>query len=199
MLNGHELVQIKVVIRTPLLALTTAILVFSTAPSAADGAGGATSIPLYDKGLASYYVAGHIGGYGDIEFMVDTGSAYVAISENVIAQLADQNLAKFVHTKSAVLANGGTIAIRVYRIAGLRVGDRCELRDVDVAVVPGMQRQILGLNALKMAAPFTISVEPPSLSLSHCSIVSAGSSPPESTEATPHANPSLAAAEAAAR
>jgi hypothetical protein len=120
----------------------------------------------------------------------------VAINEKVISRLADQGLAKFIRTKSAVLANGGTIAIRVYRIAGLRVGDRCELRDVEVAVVPGMQRQILGLNALKMAAPFTISVEPPSLSLSHCSIVSASSSPPASPEAAPHAKPSLAAAEA---
>ncbi len=180
----------------PQRALVTALLAFSTAQSAADGAAGTTSIPLYDKGLASYYVAGHIGGYGDIEFMVDTGSSYVAISEKVISRLADQNLATFVRTKSAVLANGGTIAIRVYRIAGLRVGDRCELRDVEVAVVPGMQRQILGLNALKMAAPFTISVEPPSLSLSHCSIVSASPSPPANPEAAPHAKPSLAAAEA---
>ncbi len=151
----------------------------------------ATQVALYDKGLTSYYVAGHIGGYGNTEFMVDTGSAYVAIGDHVVGRLADQGLAIYLRTESAVLANGGAVAIRVYRLAALRIGDHCELHDVEVAAVPGMQRQILGLSALKMAAPFTISVEPPSLALSGCAPAAAESGPRDDSKPTAR-NPLLA-------
>lgn len=146
----------------------------------------ATQVALYDKGLTSYYVAGHIGGYGDTEFMVDTGSAYVAIGEHVVGRLADQGFATYLRTQSAVLANGGAVAIRVYRLASLRIGEHCELHDVEVAAVPGMQRQILGLSALKRAAPFTISVEPPSLALSGCQSATAASGPPDDSPPMDH-------------
>lgn len=181
---------------TPAKIGITGLLLAACAASADGGGEPATQVALYDKGLASFYVAGHIGGHGDTEFMVDTGSAYVAIGESIVRKLADKGLAKYLRTKSAVLANGDTISIRVYRISSLRVGDRCELRNVEVAGVPGLQRQILGLSALKMAAPFTISVEPPSLSLSRCSIVSVDLKPPTQPERGPLlAKSSLAEAE----
>jgi hypothetical protein len=39
---------------------------------------------------------------------------------------------------------------------------------VEAAVFPGKTRQILGLSALKKAAPFIFSMDPPNLVLSNC-------------------------------
>jgi len=58
--------------------------------------------------------------------------------------------------------------VPVYVIRSLTIGENCRLRNVEAAVFPGATRQILGLSALKKAAPFTFSFDPPHLTLSNC-------------------------------
>ena len=125
------------------------------------------TVPMHDKGVATYYVNAQIANLGTSEFMVDTGSGYLTINEQTLNALKERNQAQYVKELRAILANGTEIVIPVYAINLLRIGT-CTLRNVEAAVFPGLTRQILGLSALNKAAPFTFSVDPPELVLSNC-------------------------------
>jgi predicted aspartyl protease len=127
-----------------------------------------THVPLRDKGIATFYVEGHIHGAGAIDLLVDTGAGYTAINARTVAALKQKGLATHIKDVTARLADGRRRVVPIYRIAKLNIGGSCEIHDVEVAVLPGRSRCILGLGTLKKVAPFMVSVDPPSLSLSHC-------------------------------
>jgi len=58
--------------------------------------------------------------------------------------------------------------VPVQAIAAPNIGGHCWLHDVEAAVFPGNARQILGLSALRRAAPFIVSADPPALEPSQC-------------------------------
>lgn len=125
-------------------------------------------VPLLDKGVSAYYVGGEIEGVGEVEFMVDTGSGYVVINQAALDVLVDKDLAHYDRQLKGVLADGSTLQVPVYRIAELTIGDSCRIKDVEAAVFPGRTRFILGLSALKLAAPFAFAMDPPRLALGRC-------------------------------
>lgn len=127
-----------------------------------------TTIDMDAKGGATYYVPGQIAGVGALELMVDTGSGYMTINEEILAALQAGGQARFVRTLRGRLANGSELNVPVYLIESVSIGDACWLRDVEAAVFPGKTRPILGLNVLQRAAPFIFSFEPPRLVLSNC-------------------------------
>ena len=126
------------------------------------------SIPMRCKGAATYYVEGHVAGVGPTEFMVDTGSGYLTISQEALATLLSQQRARYVKDLTGVLADGKEMVVSVYSLDEVTIGDRCKLTDVEAAVFPGKDRFILGLSALQKAAPFIFSLDPPTLALSNC-------------------------------
>lgn len=125
------------------------------------------TVPMHDKGLATYYVNAEIADLGISEFMVDTGSGYLTINEQTLNALQEREQVQYVKELRAILANGSELIVPVYAIKQLRIG-ACTLRDIEAAVFPARTRQILGLSALNKAAPFTFSVDPPELVLSNC-------------------------------
>ena len=127
-----------------------------------------TGVPMHQKSAQTFYVLGQIGNLEPDEFMVDTGSSYTTINEHTLEQLLASKSADYVRDLTGVLANGDELLVPVYRVTSLRVGERCNLNDIEVAVFPGRTRQILGLNTLRQASPFLFSVEPPELRLSNC-------------------------------
>jgi len=128
-----------------------------------------TTIPLRDKGVATYYVDGHIEGIGPVEFMVDTGSGYMTINEEALNHLKKNGQAEYVKDLGGILADGSRLRVPVYRLTRITIGDACNLEGIEAAVFPGRTRFILGLSALKQTAPFAFSVEPkPALLLGNC-------------------------------
>ncbi|MBK1704409.1 retropepsin-like aspartic protease [Halochromatium glycolicum] len=125
-------------------------------------------IAMTEKSAATYYVPGSIQGYGPIELMVDTGSGYMTINEKTLAVLKRRGAVRYRKQLQGVLADGTELEVPVYTIARMRIGSECWLEDVEAAVLPGSSRPILGLSALRRAAPFIFSVDPPSLTLSGC-------------------------------
>jgi predicted aspartyl protease len=150
-----------------------AALVLGTALNApapwCKGAGGAAhSVPMYDKGARTFYVRGYVSGLGDVEMMVDTGSGYVTINQHALKRLTRDGNAHFVKYLQGVLADGQEIKLPLYSLAALRIGNDCWVHDVEAAVFPGHTRYLLGLSALAKAAPFTIALTPPQLTLKNC-------------------------------
>ncbi len=140
----------------------------SLSPSGARAADFDTSVPMRDGGAATFYVDAHVEGAGEMDFMVDTGSGYLTINEQTLSALQNEDRASYLYDLQAVLADGSEIVVPVYRIESMSIGGRCSLFDVEAAVFPGATRQILGLSALKKAAPFIFSFDPPNLVLSNC-------------------------------
>ncbi len=126
------------------------------------------SVPLHEKGASTYYIAGHIEGYGETEFMVDTGSGYTTINQHTLEILKAKGKAKYSKQLIGVLADGTEKVVPVYRITRLNLGGKCELSDIEAAIFPGKTRQILGLNALRQTGEFTFSFNPPALSFAQC-------------------------------
>lgn len=127
-----------------------------------------SSVPMKDKGAATFYVDGSIKGYGATEFMVDTGSGYTTINEHTLEKLKANGNAVYSKQLKGILADGTEKIVSVYRISALNLGGKCELKDVEAAIFPGKTRQILGLNALRKAGSFTFSFQPPTLILNSC-------------------------------
>lgn len=129
-------------------------------------------VPMHNKGAATYYVSGFINGSIASDFLVDTGSGYVTINTKTLKRLKREGSVEFVKKISAVMADGSETVVPVYRIATLKLGDSCIIQDVEAAVMPGSTPNILGLSALKKAAPFAITVTPPTLRLTGCGTAS---------------------------
>jgi len=127
-------------------------------------------VPLHEKGASTFYIAGHIDGYGATEFMVDTGSGYTTINEHTLAILKSKGKAEYSKQLVGILADGSEKVVSVYTISSLNLGGKCEISNIEAAIFPGKTRQILGLNALRKTGQFTFSFEPPSLSLEECNV-----------------------------
>ncbi|ODB96159.1 hypothetical protein A3196_04905 [Candidatus Thiodiazotropha endoloripes] len=128
-------------------------------------------VPMHSKGANTFYISGKIGNMAPTEFMVDTGSSYMTINENTLAELQAVGNPRYLRDLKGVLANGAEMLVPVYTITDVLIGEKCLLEEVEVAVFPGKTRQILGLSALLKTAPFTFSAEPPQLQLSNCNLL----------------------------
>lgn len=126
------------------------------------------SVPMVRKGAATFYVQGDIGGYGNVEMLVDTGAGYTTINQATLQVLQKNGNAEYVKELTGIMADGSRLTVPVYRIKTLTLGASCTLHDVDAAVFPKRTRMLLGLTALEKAAPFVFSTNPPSLVLSNC-------------------------------
>lgn len=125
-------------------------------------------IEMTDRGASTFYVDVRMLGAGLKQFLVDTGSSYTAINEDTLAELLESDQAAYVKDLEGIMADGSKHVVPVYDIKSLTVGDACTLNEVRAAVFPGKTRNILGLSALRAAAPFTFSFDPPTLALSNC-------------------------------
>jgi len=154
----------------PLIVSVALVFLAMTTASADGSAAGDPSVrvAMWEKSAATFYVAGEIAGFGPVELMVDTGSGYTTINEQTLSVLKSRNATRYVKDLQGVLADGTELRVPVYVIERLRIGNSCWLTDVEAAVFPGTARQILGLSALRRAAPFVFSVDPPALTLSRC-------------------------------
>lgn len=152
--------------KVPLLFTLAALAGISTA----HGARFDQEIPVRIAPTSTYYVGGYMEGFGETDFMIDTGSSYTTINEVSLKALQNGGKATYVRELTGSLADGSKVTVPIYRITSLNIGGGCQLNNIEAAVFPGKTRHILGLNALNKAAPFAFTVEPPSLLLSHCDV-----------------------------
>lgn len=128
----------------------------------------AESVPLNDSGAGSFTVSGTLGGV-EVEFLLDTGASMVTVSASLFKQiLRRSDAAVKVRRVGARLASGKVEVLDVYLVKNFSLGSKCDLGPVEVAVLKRGGRNLLGMNALQLAAPFVISTAPPSLGLSQC-------------------------------
>ncbi len=128
------------------------------------------TIPLIDPGTGTFYVESDFGEGLATRMLVDTGSSFSTLSDALLRRLQRQDRDNVVYLRSqqGILADGQAISVPLYRIGRLRIGGRCVLENVVVAVFPHSRRAILGLNTLARLSPFSISIDPPEIHLNGC-------------------------------
>ncbi len=136
----------EVILRIPVRAILIAFILLPV-----DTAAEAVAIPLAERGASTLYVPVNVEGAGPRDFLVDTGSSYSSIGTETLDVLEKRGMATFVRRVGGTMADGSRRYVPIYSIDGLTVGDRCRLDDVEVAVLPGRERPILGVNALRRA------------------------------------------------
>ena len=114
-------------------------------------------VPLEESAASTYYVAGYLPDYGELSLMVDTGSTYTVINSAVFTALEKKNAVRHVKNLSGVMADGSKQRVPIYHVGSLRLGEHCYIKNIEVAVLPGSGRNILGIKTLKNAAPFSFS------------------------------------------
>jgi predicted aspartyl protease len=119
-------------------------------------------------GARTYYVDSEIPGAGHFSMLIDTGSAYSVINEETLASLSSAGQAHFVKKLLGTMADGSERIVELYRISAINLGGNCLIKDVHAAILPGKARQIIGISTLMRAAPFSMSFDPPMLSLNQC-------------------------------
>ena len=103
----------------------------------------------------------------------------VTVSANLFKEIQNRGSVIKVRRVGARLASGKVEVLDVYQVDHFTLSNGCELGPVEVAVLKRGGRNLLGMNALQQAAPFAISMTPPSLGLSRCGFAS-----PQATQVT---------------
>lgn len=127
-------------------------------------------VPLREHTSGQLYVEGVLSGGVETEFLVDTGSGYVALSQKTFDRLRRHAPVEHLRDVLGEMANGKRLKVPVYRIEELSIGAACRLTNVEVAVLPSGARDILGLSVLKRLEPFALQVSPPQLWLTDCEL-----------------------------
>lgn len=128
-----------------------------------------TTVPIRaHEDLGTFYIQVTVAGAPQEAYLVDTGAGFMTITHDTLLHSVQSGTATYMRELSGRLADGTVLQVPLYRLDEIMVGERCRLRDVEAAVLPGAARGLLGLSALRKAAPFEFSTTPPSLRLSNC-------------------------------
>lgn len=133
------------------------VLGISTVAAAAEGV---TSVGLTSSEVGTLHMQGEMGHGIKTEFLLDTGSAYVVLSDSTRRELEAQSALVKVRHLRAVMANNATVRAAVYRVNELKLSTGCIIRDFEAVAIPGAEKDILGLSALRTVAPFTVRLDP---------------------------------------
>jgi len=131
------------------------------------------TVPMQQQQSGNYYVHGVLSDAVETEFLVDTGSGYVSLSKRTFSLLKNRHGTEYVREIIGAMANGQLMRVPIYRVAKLSLSDECVLTDVEVAVFPGTNADILGLSALRRIEPFAMQLSPPVLMVSGCRAIEA--------------------------
>jgi clan AA aspartic protease (TIGR02281 family) len=164
---ASQYVNFAAILKTQIGIVLVLLLVLVT-PAAVQAADFDFKIAMSQADSGNFYVKGRFGNEQSTEFLVDTGSGLVILSEPAFKRIVVMAGSKPVSRKAARMADGRTKAINVYSVEQLVLGQNCRIGPIEVAVIPGATRNILGLSALNKVAPFAIYTSPPTLALSGC-------------------------------
>jgi len=123
-------------------------------------AGEPHDVNLTANEVGTLHVEARLGKQVGTEFLLDTGSAYVVLTDATRRSLAAEGALTPIRQLRAVMANNSTARAQVYRVSSLRFADGCEVRNFEAVALPGARKNILGLSALRAVAPFTVDVTP---------------------------------------
>ncbi len=120
-------------------------------------------LPMTTLASGNLALHAYLGSALETDLLFDTGSGYVSLSKASFKHIETQPGTTFERHIRGKLANGAALSVPIYKVRELRLSGECVLKDIEVAVFPHADRDILGINALRQLQPFTVEMEPPAL------------------------------------
>ena len=131
------------------------------------------SLAMQRHSAGTFYLDAHFEGGEPFALLVDTGSSYMVIPQDMLERLEARGQAQFARTIGARMADESERGVPIYRLEALRLGESCWLNNVEAAVFAAGTRPILGMRTLERLAPFRFSVVPAELAVSQCGVLTA--------------------------
>lgn len=115
------------------------------------------SIPMFRGEYESVYVTVPVlPNNRPYEFILDTGSVYVIIGETLFnEEIKDLEGTAFLRKELGV-SLADDITLLIYRISSIGFTDNCTLSNVDIAVIPSNEVNIIGMNVFERLSPYTV-------------------------------------------
>ncbi|MFT5396815.1 MAG: putative aspartyl protease [Gammaproteobacteria bacterium] len=126
------------------------------------------NVPIDKSQSGSLYVEAVINSNIRSQFLVDTGAGMIILNRELFEQISESGKVQKTGKIAARLANGKYETMNLYKLQSFSIGENCNLGEMEVAVMKHAGRNILGLSALSIAAPFAVHIEPLELVLSGC-------------------------------
>ncbi len=149
-----------------LLAFVLFLVGTSMGPALASEVNAIPILPTENGGL---YIPAMIDSRIESELLIDTGSSYVVLTATTFERVSEQTKSNFSRFIYGAMANGKVERVSLFWLGTLQLSENCILRNIEVAILPNADKDILGLNALTLLAPFSISLSPAVLSSQSCS------------------------------
>ncbi len=125
-------------------------------------------IELHPSSSGTYTISGQMAPAVKSEFLLDTGATMVMISNKLFKEISKHQKTTSTGKVAASMANGKVKTIPTYSIPSLVLGNGCEVGPVEVAVVRGASRNLIGLNALSKLGAMTLDIQHATLSTTEC-------------------------------
>ena len=126
------------------------------------------NVPIDKSQSGSLYVEAVINSNIRSQFLVDTGAGMIILNRELFEQVSESGKVEKTGKIAARLANGKYETMNLYKLQSFSIGENCNLGEMEVAVMKHAGRNILGLSALSIAAPFAVHIKPLELVLSGC-------------------------------
>lgn len=126
------------------------------------------NLAMYQADSGNFYVQATIDNGIDTNLLLDTGSGYVSLSKATFDRISATSSPRFSRHIFGRMANGKVEKVAMYFLKKLRLADNCVLENIEVAIFPNADRDILGLNALAKLQPFTLQLTPARLTSNTC-------------------------------
>ena len=125
-------------------------------------------IELHPLPTGTYTLSGQLTPSLKEEFLFDTGASMVMIGKKLFDQISKHHKPVSTGKIAAVMASGNVKTIPTYTLPSLVLGNGCDVGPIEIAVVRGATRNLIGLNALSKLGSITIDIQHGKLLIDEC-------------------------------
>lgn len=129
-----------------------------------------TEIDLHPVSSGTYTLAIQFAPSVEAEFLLDTGASMVMMNDKLFRLISKHQKTVSTGKVAASMASGRVKAIPTYEIPSLILANGCDVGPVEVAVIRGATRNLIGLNALVKLGRITLDLQDTKLIADDCPV-----------------------------
>lgn len=127
-----------------------------------------TKIELHPVSSGTYTLAIKFSPTIEAEFLLDTGASMVMMNDKLFKAISKHQKTIPTGKVAANMASGRIQAIPTYQIPSLVLENGCDVGPLEVAVIRGASRNLIGINALAKLGRITLDIQDTKLIAANC-------------------------------
>jgi predicted aspartyl protease len=151
------------------LLIAKCLLILALVPSISMAEVGA-DIDLHPLSTGTFTIAIKFSSALEAEFLLDTGASMVMMSDKLFNAITKYQKTIPTGKVAANMASGRIKSIPTYQIHSLVLENGCDVGPLEVAVIRGASRNLIGLNALVKLGRITLDIQDTKLIATDCAL-----------------------------